>query len=81
MKAIVSDDTLNKALRIKSFKRCAGLPHVMPPSSSFEAEYYLSDGTFTAHNLSGFYVTVKMEDGTVIKGERKLVKPSSHTQS
>lgn len=52
-----------------SFKRCQGLPHVMPPRSSFEVEFLLSLGTFQAYGQKAFYAWVKLEDGTTLTSD------------
>jgi hypothetical protein len=66
-----------RTLKVKEFKRAKGLPHVMPPLSSFEAEYYISLGTFIAHNLSGYQASIKMEDHTIIDGEKRIFPKAS----
>lgn len=74
---VVTDEKRNKPLCIKSIKRAATIPHVMEPRSSFETEWILSEGTFTAYGIKEFYATVNMEDGTIIEGPRKLITPLS----
>jgi hypothetical protein len=70
----VTAETKDKLAGINSLKRADKIPHVMPPRSSFEAELVLSEGTFIAYQIAEFQVTVKMEDGTIIEGEKKITK-------
>jgi hypothetical protein len=71
--------------RIRKFKRCAQMPHVMPPHSSFEVVFNLSDAGFHSyaqahpyHAQTEYWVEVKLEDGTVLSGDHRQVRIGSN---
>lgn len=64
---------------LRGLTRCEGFPHVMPPLSSFEVEFLISTGTFMAYAHGGFYISVKLEDGTVIESERNTMRRPSES--
>jgi hypothetical protein len=85
---VVVDVTGKKTLekdRIREFKRCAKMPHVMPPHSSFEAIFSFSEGGFRSHALNPlaiavkeYWIEVKLEDGTIIPSEhREIATPTN----
>lgn len=69
-----------KTIHKYKFKRCEKLPHVMPPSSSFQFRFLYGENAFLSYAQSHpnraqteYWVEVKLEDGTVIPSEhRKL---------
>jgi hypothetical protein len=64
--------------RVHEFKRCEKIPHVMPPHSSFEVTFRLSEGGFQTYGQSEYYAEVKIEDGSLFSSEHKsLTQPRS----
>lgn len=79
---LAAKKTEAKTIQKFRFKRCIGMPHAMPPRSSFEVTFRYSDGAFQNYAQSHpdlaqteYWVEVKLEDGTVIPSQRRQIEP------
>jgi hypothetical protein len=61
-----SDGSLKRIGKIKEFRRCEKLPHVMPPRSSFDAVFLLSEGTFLSYGIPSYFARLVLEDETTV---------------